>query len=327
MQAIVYDTYGTPDVLRLRQIDRPAIGDGDVLVRVRAVSLNALDKHFLGGMPYIMRLGTGLRAPKRRIPGVDLAGEVEAVGAGVTRFRPGDAVVGIRPAACAEYVRAGESDLLPKPAALSFEQAAAVPTAGITALQALRDKGKVRPGQRVLVNGAAGGVGTFAVQIAKAFGAHVTAVCSTGNLDLARSLGADQVIDYTREDFTRAGQRYDLIVDIAGNRSFADLRRALVPGGAAVLVGAGGGRWIGPLLRPAGGFVVSLARSRKMRPFLASDAIADLAVLLELIEAGRIAPAIDRTYPLAATAEAMRHLATGHARAKIVITVCATASG
>ena len=242
MKAIVREKYGSPDVLELRNTDRPAIDDDGVLVRVRAASINAYDWHMMRGLPFLARMGGGLRRPKSRAMGVDVAGQVEAVGKNVTRFRVGDEVYGARAGSLAEYVRGGsQSFLVPKPAGLTFEQAAAVPMAATTALQGLRDKGQLRPGQRVLVNGATGGVGTFAVQIAKAFGAHVTAVCSTRNMDQARSLGADALIDYTREDFTRSGQRYDLILDVAASGSESSRRRVLEPSGILVGVGAADG--------------------------------------------------------------------------------------
>ena len=249
MQAIVNDKYGSPDRLELREIDKPALGDDDgVLVRVCAASLNPYDWHFMRGRPYVMRLMVGFRRPKQIVRGADVAGRVEAVGKNVTRFRPGDEVFGAgKSGSLAEYVRSGENDFAPKPAALSFEQAAALPMAGCTALQAVRDHGKLQPGQSVLINGAAGGVGTFAVQIAKAFGGEVTGVCSTGNVDMVRAIGADNVVDYTVEDFTRKGPRYDLIIDTVGNRSLTAIRRALTPKGTFVLLGGGGGRLLGPL--------------------------------------------------------------------------------
>ncbi len=323
MKAIVQERYGPPDVLELRDVDRPTIDDDSILVRVRAASINAYDWHMMRGSPYLVRMMAGLRKPKSTAVGVDVAGEVEAVGKNVTEFRPGDEVFGSRHGSLAEYVRGTEkSFLVPKPAGLTFEQAAAVPMAASTALQGLRDKGQLKPGQRVLINGASGGVGTFAVQIAKALGAHVTAVCSTRNVDQARSLGADEVIDYTREDFTRRGQRYDLILDVAASGSLSSRRRVLEPNGILVGVGsADGGRMtsiVAGLIETA---LVSRFGKQKMPFFIAKNSKEDLIVLKELIEAGKVRPVIDRTYPLSETAEALRYLEAGHARAKVVITV------
>jgi len=323
MKAIVQERYGPPDVLQLRDVDRPTIDDDSILVRVRAASINAYDWHMMRGSPYLVRMMAGLRKPKSTAVGVDVAGEVEAVGKNVTEFRPGDEVFGSRHGSLAEYVRGTEkSFLVPKPAGLTFEQAAAVPMAASTALQGLRDKGQLKPGQRVLINGASGGVGTFAVQIAKALGAHVTAVCSTRNVDQARSLGADEVIDYTREDFTRRGQRYDLILDVAASGSLSSRRRVLEPNGILVGVGsADGGRMtsiVAGLIETA---LVSRFGKQKMPFFIAKNSKEDLIVLKELIEAGKVRPVIDRTYPLSETAEALRYLEAGHARAKVVITV------
>src|SRR5438128_4937174 len=324
MKAIVRERYGSPDVLKLRDIDRPVIDDDGVLVRVRAASINAYDWHMMRGSPSLVRLMAGLRKPKSTAMGVDLAGEVEAVGKNVTEFRPGDEVFGQRVGALAEYVRGtAKSFLVPKPAGLTFEQAAAVPMAASTALQGLRDKGQIKPSQRVLINGASGGVGTFAVQIAKAFGAHVTGVCSTRNVEQARSLGADEVIDYTKEDFTRSGRRYDLILDIAASGSLSSRRRVLEPSGILVGVGSADTRY--GVMSILGGLVEAAVLSRfgkqKMPFFLAKNSKEDLMVLTELIETGKIRPVIDRTYPLRETAEAIRYLETGHARAKVVITV------
>ena len=323
MKAIVREKYGSPDVLELKDIEKPVVDDDSVLVRVRAASINAYDWHMMRGSPSLVRMSEGLRKPKTTAMGVDLAGQVEAVGRNVTQFRPGDEVFGARGGALAEYVRGTEkSFLVPKPTGLTFEQAAAVNMAGTTALQGLRDRGRIKPGQRVLINGASGGVGTFAVQIAKAFGAHVTAVCSTRNVDMVRSLGADEIIDYTREDFTRNGQRYDLILDVAANRSLLSCRRVLAPDGTLVIVGAADGRRILPIVaRLLAAAVLSRLGSQKMRSFLATNSKEDLMVLKELIEAGKLRPVVDRTYPLSETAEAMRYLETGHARAKVVITV------
>ena len=325
MKAIVHEKYGSPDVLELKDIERPAIDDDAVLVRVRAASINAYDWHMMRGLPLLARMGGGLRRPKSGAMGIDVAGQVEAVGKNVTRFRTGDEVFGARTGSLAEYVRGGpQSFLVPKPAGLTFEQAAAVPMAGTTALQGLRDKGQLKPGQRVLVNGATGGVGTFAVQIAKAFGAHVTAVCSTRNVDMVRSIGADEIIDYTREDFTRRrGQRYDLILDVAAHRSLSDCRRVLAPEGILVIVGApGNGRRILPIVaRLLAAKVMSRFGTQKLLPFLAKNSNEDLLLLKDLIESGKVRPVIDRTYPLRETAAAMRYLEEGHARGKVVITV------
>jgi NADPH:quinone reductase-like Zn-dependent oxidoreductase len=313
---------GSPDQLELQEIDKPAVGDDGVLVRVRAASVNPYDWHLMRGLPYVVRLTEGLRKPKHSVPGVDVAGHVEAVGESVTQFRPGDEVFGGRVGAFAEYVCGGENRFVPKPPGLTFEQAAAIPIAGCTALQGLRDRGQLQPGQKVLINGAAGGVGTFAVQIAKALGGDVTGVCSTRNVDLVRSIGADRVVDYTVEDFTRGGQRYELILDLVGNRSLPDLRRALTPKGTLVLSGGGvGGRWLGPLALMLRAMVLSRFMGQRMLPFLAKLRRDDLVVLKELIEAGKVTPVIDRAYPLSEAAEAIRHLEAGHARGKVVITV------
>jgi NADPH:quinone reductase-like Zn-dependent oxidoreductase len=322
MKAIVQHRYGLPDVLEFQQVDRPAVGDGEVLVRVRAASVNPYDWHFLTGTPYLMRLGAGLVTPKQAIPGVDVAGEVAAVGPGVTRFSPGDEVFGVGKGSFAEYVAVAADKLVLKPANVTFEQAAAVPMAGLTALQGLRDRGRIHSGQQVLVNGASGGIGTFAVQLAKSFGTQVTGVCSTRNVAAARSLGADHVIDYTRDNFVHSGRRYDLILDIAGNRSIADRRRALRPGGTLVLVGGPKtNRWIGPggsLLRVllAGRFT-----GRRMVGMLTRNSPSDLAFLRGSLEAGTLTPVIERTYPLADAPEAVRYVGAGHARGKIVITM------
>ncbi|MGH2417321.1 MAG: NAD(P)-dependent alcohol dehydrogenase [Candidatus Limnocylindria bacterium] len=321
MKAIVYRQYGSPDVLRLEDVPKPAPKDGEVLVRVHAAALNALDWHMLRGKPYIARMSMGWRKPKRSIPGVDMAGTVEAVGAAVTALKPGDEVFANKGRACAEYVCGPERLFAPRPANLTLEQAAAVPAAAITALQALRDKGTVRPGQRVLVNGASGGVGTFTVQIAKALGAEVTGVTSTHNVDLVRSIGADRVIDYTREDFTRGGERYNVVIDNAANRSLAAMRRVLAPTGTLVLVGASKGDWIGPMVRILGAAQLSRFGTRKMLGILADPTREDLLALTELIEADKLTPVIDRIYPLAETPAAIRYLETMHARAKIVILV------
>ena len=323
MKAIIRERYGSAEVLELKDVDMPAVDDDSMLVRVRAASINAYDWHMMRGSPYLVRMVAGLRKPKSSAMGIDLAGQVEAVGKNVTQFRPGDEVFGARTGALAEYVRGTDkSFLVPKPAGLTFEQAAAVNMAGTAALQALRDKGQIKPGQRVLINGASGGVGTFAVQIAKAFGAHVTAVCSTRNVEQARSLGADEVIDYTKQDFTRIRQRYDLIVDIASTGSLSSRTRVLEPNGILVGVGsaddAGTPSIVAGLLETA---VRSRLGSQKMPFFLAKNSKEDLFALAELIQAGKVRPVIDRTYPLSETAEAIRYVEAGHARAKVVITV------
>jgi NADPH:quinone reductase-like Zn-dependent oxidoreductase len=322
MKAIVNRKYGSPDELKLEEIDKPAPADDEVLVRVRAASVNPLDWHFMRGLPYLGRPMLGLRKPKRPILGVDAAGQVEAVGKNVTQFRPGDEVVGAgRSGSLAEYTCGSEKDFAPKSASLSFEQAAAIPIAGVTALQALRDHGRLQPAQSVLINGAAGGVGTFAVQIAKALGGDVTGVCSTRNIDLVRSLGADQVVDYSGEDFAQSGRRYDLVLDLVSNRSLSDLRRALSPKGTLVLSGGGGGRLLGPIPLILGALVRSPFVSQRMLTFLAQVHRESMADLMELIEAGKVTPVIDRTFPLSEAAEAVRYLETGHARGKVVITV------
>jgi len=319
MKAIVQDVYGPPEVLKFRDIDQPVVGEDDVLVRVRAAGLDMGVRHLMTGLPYLVRLGFGLRRPRVRVRGMDVAGRVEAVGAKVTRFQPGDEVFGTCDSSFAEYATARPDRLAPKPANLTFEQAAAVPVSACTALQALRDLGRVQPGQKVLVIGAAGGVGTYAVQLAKAFGATVTGVCSTTKTDLVRSIGADHVIDYTREDFT---ERYDLVLDIAGNRSLSHLRRALTPRGTLVLVGGeDGGRWFGGMDRPLRALVLSPFVGQNLRPLMSSERAPDLEVLSELIEAGKVTPVIDRTYPLGEAADALRYLDSGRVRGKVVITV------
>lgn len=326
MKAIQYTTYGPPDVLELKEIEKPVPKDNEVLIKIRAASVNPLDWHYSRGVPYMIRMGAGLRKPKETRLGVDLAGQVEAVGQDITQFKPGDEVFGTRTGSFAEYVCKIEKTLALKPANLTFEQAAAVPVAACTALQGLRDKGQIQPGQKVLINGAAGGVGTFAVQIAKAFGAEVTGVCSTRNVDMVRSVGADHVIDYSQEDFTRTGRLYDLLLDNAGNRSLSDLRRVLTPNGTLVFNGGGPlsasqGRLLGPMINSIRATMLSRFLSQKMATFLASVTKEDLLVLKELIEAGKITPVIDRTYPLRETAEAIRYLEDGHARAKVVIII------
>ncbi|MGP0004118.1 MAG: NAD(P)-dependent alcohol dehydrogenase [Acidimicrobiales bacterium] len=321
MKAIVSDQYGSPERLELADIDKPAVDDGGVLVRVSATSVNPFDWHLMRGLPYFIRLTSGLRRPKRTVLGVDLAGTVEKVGLNMTQFRAGDEVFGTCNGAFAEYVCGREQDFAPRPIGLTFEQAAAIPIAACTALQALRDRGRVEPGQRVLINGAAGGVGTFAVQIAKAFGADVTGVCSTSNLELVRSIGADQVIDYTAEDFTRSGRQYDLMLDTVGNRPLSELRRAMAPKGTLLLVGGGGGRLLGPATQLLAALVLSPFVSQRLLPVAARPTKHDLVVLKDLVEAGKITPVLDTVYPLTGAPDAIRHLETGHARGKIVITM------
>jgi len=321
MKAIVQDGYGSADVLRLREIEKPFVSDHDVLVRVRAASVNALDWHVVHGGPFLHMMAFLLRQPKIAVRGVDVAGHVEAVGKNVTRLKPGVEVFGSARGAFAEYVAAKEDRFVPKPRRLTFEQAAAVGIAGVTALQGLRDKARLRPGQRVLIHGAGGGVGTFAVQIAKALGAHVTAVTSTRNLDVVRSIGPDELIDYTQEDFIRRGQRYDVLFDVAATRSLADLRRVLEPKGTLVLAGAAKGDGFAPLGRILKALVLSRVGSQRLVPYIATVRYDDLVVLKELIEAGKLSPVIDRTFPLSEAADAVRYVGTGQARAKVVIKV------
>jgi len=322
MKAIVQDRYGTADVLEFGDIDEPVVGSGDLLLRVRAACAHIGDWHIMTGLPYLIRMVSGLRAPKVRVRGQDVAGRVEAVGKDVTQFQPGDDVFGTCDGSFAEYATARADKVAPKPGNLTFEQAATVPTSGSTALQALRDKGKVQPGHRVLIIGAAGGVGSFAVQIAKAFGAHVTGVCSTTKVDLVRSIGADEVIDYTRDDFADRAHLYDLILDIAGGRSVSHLRRALAPRGTLVIVGGeGGGRWFGGIDRQLRAQTLSPFVPQKLGTFVAKAKGEDLIVLKELIEAGKVTPVIDRTYPLSEVSEAIRYLEEGHTRGKVVIVV------
>ncbi len=324
MKAIVYHEYGSADVLRLDQVEKLLPNDNQVLIGVRAAAVNPLDWHYMRGTPYLMRMGSGLRKPNDTRVCVDVAGQVEAVGRDVTKFKPGDEVFGVAGGACAEYARGSEKRIALKPANLTFEQAAAVPVAAITALQGLRDKGKIQPGQKVLINGASGGVGTFAVQIAKSFGADVTGVCSTRNVEMLRSLGADHVIDYTKEDFTQGEERYDLILDNVGTQPLSGFRRVLKPDGTLVMIGGGGpneGRWIGPLARPVKAFLLSPFVSQNMVMFIAEVNPDDLNFLKGLMEAGKVTPVIDRTYPLSEAPEAIRYLEEGHARGKVVITL------
>ena len=323
MKAMVHRCYGAPEVLKLEDIAKPVPAADEVLVRVHAASVNPLDWHYMRGKPYIMRMGVGFGAPDNTRLGVDFAGKVEAVGSAVTRFKPGDEVFGGRFGAFAEYVSVHQDRALAlKPANLTFEQAASVPIAAITALQALRDKGRLQARQKVLINGASGGVGTFAVQIAKSFGAEVTGVCSTRNVSLVRSLGADHVVDYTQEDFTRSGRHYDLIVDAVGSHSLLDYRRVLNPKGILVIVGGSSkGEWIGFMVTPLGAVVMSPFTSQKFLPFLAELNREDLAILGNLVQAGKVTPVIDRTYTLKELPAAIAYLEEGHARGKVVITV------
>ena len=326
MKAIVYCDYGVPN-LKFQEIEKPTPADDQLLVKVRAASVNPLDWHFVEGTPYFMRLmGVGLRKPKDTRLGVDFAGTVEAVGKNVTKFKPGDEVFGGRTGAFAEYVCVREPRAVAlKPANITFEQAASVPIAAITALQGVRDKGKVQPGQKVLINGASGGVGTFAVQIAKSLGADVTGVCSTRNLDMVRSLGADHVIDYTKEDFTKGDQRYDVILDNVANRSLSECRRVLNPDGRYVLIGGGGaneGRWLGPgLTQAVKAMVLSKFVSQKMGMMLGELNQKDLTALADLMQSGKVTPVIDRTYKLSELPQAIQYLEQGHARGKVVIAV------
>ena len=325
MKAIVYSDYGLSN-LKLENIEKPVPNDDQILVKVRAASINPYDWHFVEGTPYIMRMmGVGLRKPKDIQLGVDFAGTVEAVGKNVTQFKPGDEVFGGRGGAFAEYVcRRAEGAVALKPANLTFEQAASVNIAGITALQALRDKGKVQPGQKVLINGASGGVGTFAVQIAKTFGADVTGVCSTRNVDLVRSLGADHVIDYTKEDFAKGTERYDVILDNVPNHSLSECRRILTPNGKYVMIGGGGpndSRWVGPFGRVIKTMVLSPFTSQKMGMMMADANGKDLTILADMMQSGKLKPVIDRTYKLNEVPAAIAYLEEGHARGKVVITV------
>jgi NADPH:quinone reductase-like Zn-dependent oxidoreductase len=323
MKAIVRDSYGSSDVLELRDIGKPEIADDEVLVRVHAAGVDRGVWHIMTGLPYPIRLaGYGLRAPKNPVIGSDVAGVVEAVGKDVTRFQPGDEVFGIGKGSFAEYVCAREDKLAPRPANLTFEQAAVVAISGLTALQGLRDHGRVEPEQKVLVIGASGGVGTYAVQIAKAFGAHVTGVCSTKKVEMVRSIGADHVIDYTQDDFAEGDQRYDLILDIGGNSSLSRLRRALNARGTLVITGGEtGGRWLGGTDRQLRALMLSPFVGQKLGTFISKENHEDMLALKELIESGKLTPVIDRTYPLSEVPEAIRYLEEGHARGKVVITV------
>ena len=322
MQAVVQDTYGSADVLRLARIAPPEVADNDVLVRVRAASLDRGTWHLMSGRPYLLRLGFGLRRPRNAVPGRSLAGTVVEVGSAVTRFSAGDEVYGVGPGSLAEYAVAREDKLARKPVNASFEQAAAVPVSAMTALQALCDAGRVEQGQKVLIIGASGGVGSFAVQLAKAIGAEVTGVASTAKLDLVRSLGADHVIDYTVDDFADGERRYDLILDIAGNASLSRLRRALTRSGTVVITGGEeGGDFSGGMNRQFRALALSLFVRQRLTFFVAKERSSDLERLTEFIETGKVTPSIDRVYPLAETPDAMRYLAAGKARGKIAISI------
>jgi len=316
MKAMVYRRYGSPDVLELQEIEEPVVNDDQVLVRVHAASVNWHDWHFLTGTPFLARVMAGLLKPKNKVLGIDLAGRVEAVGADVRQFQPGDEVFGSSSHGCfAEYVCVSEAEVVTKPANMSFEEVAAVPGAGIPALHALRDHGQVQPGQKVLINGASGGLGTFAVQIAKSFGAEVTGVCSTRNLDLVRSIGAGQVVDYTQEDFTQTGERYDLIFDVVAKRSFSECKRVLEPRGIYVTTE------FSPLLALAGQWR-SMTGNQRMVPLPPKPpSKTDLAFMKELLEAGEVRPVIDRQYTLSELPDALRYLEKGHARGKVIITM------
>jgi NADPH:quinone reductase-like Zn-dependent oxidoreductase len=320
MKAIVQEGYGSPEVLKLREVETPRIDDQGVLVQVHAASVNALDWHITRGMPYLVRIG-GLRAPKDSIRGVDLAGRVVAVGKNVTRFKPGDKVFGGGNGSFAEYAPTTENRLASKPPALSLERAATLNIAGLTALQGLRDKARVQAGQRVLINGAGGGVGTFAVQIAKWLGASVTAVTRTESVDLVRSIGADEVIDYRIEDFTRRSERYDVLFDIGGNRPFAHCRRVMAPTGVLVAIGAPAGRWLAPATRLLKAAALSPFGRQRLVPFIAKRESLALALLAELTQEGTILPVIDRRHTLQDAPEAIGHVGTGQARGKVVINV------
>ena len=328
MKAIVHRCYGGPDVLAYEDIEKPIPASDELLVRVHAASVNPLDWHYLEGTPYLVRIDSGFGKPHSARLGVDFAGTVEAVGKAVTRFKPGDEVFGAKSGAFAEYVAVREvRAVVPKPASVTFEQAASLPIAAITALQAVRDSGQVQPGQKVLIVGASGGVGTFAVQIAKNLGAEVTGVCSTHNVEMVRALGAEHVIDYTKEDVLQSGQHYDVIVDNVGNRSMAELlafRKILTPKGRFVLIGGGGpeaGRWIGPMATPVEAAMISPFIDQKVGMMLADLKKDDLVTLGEMVQAGKLTPVIDRRYKLSETAEALRYLEKGHARGKVIINV------
>ena len=322
MKAVAQHRYGSPAVLELTDVPKPEIGKDPILVRIRAASLNSLDWRGMRGEPILfMRPMTGWRRPKQPVRGVDLAGVVEAVGPGVTEFKVGDQVFGTRSASFAEYVTGREMDFAHMPAGLTFEEAAAIPTAGVTALQGMRDHAQVKAGQHVLVYGAGGGVGSFAVQIAKAFGATVTAVTRTEGVELMQSLGADRVIDYTKEDVLREADRYDVVFDVGATRSLADLRRVLRPGGTLVISGGAKGRWIGPILRPLAGVLRGKLLRQRIRVYIANDTKEDFLELKALIEAGQVRPVVDRAYPLAQAAEAIAYLESGKVQGKVVLTI------
>jgi NADPH:quinone reductase-like Zn-dependent oxidoreductase len=321
MQAIMYRHYGSPEVLHCEEIEKPNPRDNEVLIKVHAAAVNPLDWHLTRGMPYGFRFTMGLRKPKDRRVGMDVAGQVETVGKNVTQLKPGDPVFGACRGAFAQYACSPDSAVVLKPENLSYEQAASAPVAALTALQGLRDMGHLRPGQQVLINGAAGGVGTFAVQIARALGAEVTGVCSAGNVDLVRSLGAQRVVDYTRENFTQAGPRYDLLLDCIGNHSLSACRRVLNPAGLYVMVGGPSGRWIAPMGRVIRMLLLSRFVSQKLVFFMAKVNRQDLTLIAELMGSGKLTPVIDRTCPLAGVPDAIRYLEEGHARGKVVITV------
>jgi NADPH:quinone reductase-like Zn-dependent oxidoreductase len=319
VKAITYQTYGSPDVLRCEETETPTPGDGEILIRVRAASVNPFDWHLMRGTPYIGRIAFGLREPKIKRLGVDVSGEVEAVGASVTRFKPGDAVFGACRGALAEYACTKESAVAMKPANVTFAQAAAVNVAALTALQGLRNRAHLQAGQHVLINGASGGVGTFAVQIARAFGAHVTGVCSTRNVAMVRSIGADRVIDYTQEDFTKDAQRYDVILDAIGNHSFSARRRVLTPKGVCLMVGGPAGQWIDPLPSVMKALFLSQFVSPTFVMYIATPSADDLTFMGELMAAGRVTAVIDRHYRLSEAPDAMRYLEEGHVRGKVVV--------
>jgi len=321
VKAVVYHNYGSPDVLRYEEIEKPAPGDDDVLVAVRAASVNPYDSHLIRAEPFLLRIAFGLRKPKHPRLGVDFSGRVEAVGSNITRFKPGDEVFGAARGAFGEYLCAQDSRLALKPRSVTFAQAASVPIAGVTALQGLRDRGKVQPGQKVLVNGAAGGVGTFAVQIVKAFGAHVVGVCSTRNLDLVRSIGADEVIDYTQEDFTKARSLYDVIFDCVSNHSLSACNRILKSDGRYVGIGGVGQPMMRIVNRILSGVVMSPFVKKNLRPFGAKMKSEDLAVIARMMESGKVTPVIEKEYAFTQVADAIRRVETGHTRGKIVITV------
>ena len=321
MKAVVHNTYGSLDLLSVREMSQPAVNSDEVLIRVHAAGLHVGDCFAVRGSPFAVRLVTGLLKPKRGIPGFDVAGEIERVGSRVTRFRPGDGVFGACQGSCAEYVSTSEATLVSKPGDLTFVEAAALPTSGLAALHALRDVGKVQPGQKILINGASGGVGTFAVQIAKSLGAEVTGVCSTTNTDMVRSIGADHVIDYTRDDFTRGTTRYDLIFDNVENRPLSECRRVLTSDGTLILNSGTGAHGVDMLIRLVKPLVLSPFVRQRLRRYLSTPNHADLEILKRLVESKKLRPVIDRTYPLHDTPAALRYIEGGHVRGKVVVTV------